>query len=146
MMKRILLALLMLTLSIPAHAWCDYEFSLRLAGWSKHTISSQRDEGEPWNETHNIYGVSCNRWSVMRFDNSWDKEAYSVTYETRGTQFTKNLKGSWLIGGWSGYEDVVGDFKVLPVVVPKLEYRIGPVGLESLLAGVVFTASIRIHF
>lgn len=135
-----------LLVSPAAYSFCDKELSIRLEGWSKHTISSQRDDGERWNEVHNIRGISCNRWSAFVFENSWGKEAYSLTYETEGYNFTKRLRGSWLVGGWSGYEGVVGDLKVLPVLVPKLEYRVGPVAVESLLAGVVFTASFRIYF
>lgn len=140
------LFLLFIFLPLVSWGWCDEEFSFQGGGWSKHIISSERREEEPWNESHGMIGVSCDSWRIMNFTNSWEEETWSFTYETQGKDYLNDrLHVSWVIGGWSGYEEVVGGPGILPIIVPKLEYRLTErVSFESLLAGVVYTASFKI--
>lgn len=150
-MKKLILAAL---LFFPTVAYgfnygaCTEELSVRGGGWSKHFISSHRSSDKGWNETHYMAGVQCNGLGISTFTNSWDKESYEIHYEFRErTLFNSNkLTYRWTIGASTGYEDVLPG-GVLPLVLPKIEYKITKhISLESLVTPVVVTGNVKIRF
>lgn len=126
--------------------YCTDEFSIRVGGWSKHHVNSMRGDDLHWNEDHEVVGFSCNRFGYMKFDNSWGKEAYAISFETEPKHLWGGFTYNWYAGVWSGYDEV-SPVDVIPVIVPRVEYRKGPVAIESLVAyGIVTTLSIRFYF
>lgn len=114
---------------------CQYE-SILFGGWSKHMVTSDREDGDRWNESHNVIGYQCNAWSVVHFTNSYDNEAWGVGYE-----WTLHARENWrasLYGAvWSGYAEYMPFGEYMPVVSPKVTYSIGRFEVNALVNPIV---------
>lgn len=111
------------------------ECSLAFGGWSKHFISNDQTAAG-WNEDHNVAGVQCGRYSVHYFQNSYGRNSVGVGYD-RPLYDTDRLTTGLYLGAWSGYRDVVGDLDVMPVISPKVTYRLGRFEMNFLINPVV---------
>lgn len=123
--------LLLCVFAQPAKADCSIAFG----GWSKHFISNDQTDGK-LNEDHNVAGIQCNRYSVHYFQNSYGRNSIGVGYD-RPLYDTDRLAAGYYLGVWSGYRAVSGDAEVIPVVSPKVTYRLGRFEMNFLINPVV---------
>lgn len=114
---------------------CQRE-SILFGGWSKHMVTSDRQDGDKWNETHNVIGYQCNAWSVVHFTNSYDNEAWGVGYE-----WTWRARENWRLGlygaVWSGYAEYMPVGEYMPVVSPTFTYTVGQLEFHTLINPIV---------
>ena len=80
--------------------------SLVLGGWSVHKGLSE-DEYD-YNESHDVVGLTCDNFSIMKFENSYYEDAWGLGYET-DSFYEKNIgpvtfDASAYVGLWTGYE------------------------------------------
>lgn len=131
-----LITTLLLTVSSLVNADLCKENTVMFGGWSKHFISNKFGD-KPWNEDHEVLGLSCDTWSIVSFDNSYGKEAYGIGKDL----FKRDYKGfdvSLYTAAWTGYGDVPVNLEgVIPVVSPKVQYSYKNFKATSLLNPVV---------
>lgn len=131
-----LLIILTLMVSTSANAEVCKEKSVTFGGWSKHFISNKFGD-DPWNEDHEVLGLSCDTWSFVSFTNSYGREAYGVGKDL----LKRNYRGfdvSLYTAAWTGYSDYPMNVEgVIPVISPKVQYDLGDLRITSLLNPIV---------
>ncbi len=92
--------------------------SIGFGGWSHHQGLSE--DTYDYNESHDIFGISCDNFSVMSFKNSYYEDSFGVGYET-----PRFWQGRWghlradvnaYVAVWTDYyDDGFTDEGLLPV-------------------------------
>ena len=134
--------LIVLLLCFPIYVHACEQSSLIAGGWSHHLSD------EDYNEQHNGIGVTCDKWSVMAFENSYYRDAIGVGYETDPFFSYSNFSTSAYIGAWSGYQNKtsleVGG--VTPVGGIRGRLNIGRFGIVVTSVVVVTTIHVEWRF
>lgn len=135
---------------LSSHSLACEDVRVEIGGWSKHFISSGKaSRKEPWNEEHNVLRFQCNRWGVMKFYNSWDKEAYAASYSLPVDIWSgEHIRTEVYTALWTGYDELTPTTEgVLPVAALKMGWVMSQHRVVNFyLTPVVVAVTLEIHF
>lgn len=138
-MKQLFIAFL-LTVSLSTHA----DTYLYTGAWSKHVFTSSSDK----NETHALVAIEKDGWMFGRFDNSYYRETWFVTKNL--TRKFEDVEYGLMLGAMRGYEELFGvkgnDWKVWPLIAPKVSYTKFPVQPTVIVLGEAVALTVRFEF
>ena len=129
--------------------------SLYVGGWSHHL--TERDNGEDFNESHNMFALEVDNYVIGTFKNSFGDQTYAVGYNYSWEY--QDFEYGVLAGVSYGYkEKYMDDSKTflnyngwMPLVVPYVNYNLyedNDVSIKPqlMLLGSAVAVTIRVDF
>lgn len=143
-MKRLLWIFAVILITLPLIGYACGEREIRIGGWSQHMV--ERNGDLEWNENHHGFGIDCDQWGILHFENSFNKDSTALHYETDRRRLNGFMEFNWFMGISTGYSGI-NDTGVQPFITPNITVNVAPhVNVEVWLNPVVSVATLKLRF